>query len=109
MSASSLGSRVRQGLRHRLLCSGLVMIGMPVFVLNAYMEAKTLQLLPVLGCLLLSALAFMTPLILTEGFNQAMPSSRHLSLCPAPIPQAQILTAALLMMAPSLARLQGVA
>ncbi|MEO3713386.1 hypothetical protein ABDJ40_11490 [Roseateles sp. 2.12] len=104
MNPSNLGPAVRQGLKHRLLCGGLLLAFLPVHVLNFHIEGTAIHLLPILACLLMSALGFLAPLILTEGFNSPMPSSQHLALCPVGVQRVLMLAAALLMMAPPLQR-----
>jgi len=109
MNPSNLGPAVRQGLQHRLLCGGLLLAFLPVHVLSFHIEGSALHLLPILACLLMSALGFLAPLILTEGFNRPMPSSQHLALCSVAVQRVLMLAAALLMMAPSLQRALGAA
>ena len=109
MSASTLGLRVRKGLRHRLLCGGLILVCLPIFVFNFLADGAAVSGLPILACLLLSTLGFLAPLILTEGFNRPMPSSRHLALLSPRVQWTLALAAALLIMAPALQRLLGAA
>lgn len=109
MNSSNLRPTVRQGLKHRLLCGGLLLAFLPVYVLNFHIAGTALHLLPILACLLASASGFLAPIILTEGFSSPMPSSQHLALCPPGVQRALMLTAALLMVTPALLRLLGAA
>lgn len=99
----------RQGLKHRLICGGLPLAFLPVFLLSYYIEGAAILLLPILGCLLASTLCFLAPLILTEGFNSPMPSSRHLALLPVPVQRMLALAATLLLLAPNLQGMLGAA
>ncbi|HLO94822.1 MAG TPA: hypothetical protein VK195_10930 [Burkholderiaceae bacterium] len=101
----SLQSRVRSGLKHRLLCGGFFLALLPAFAYGFVSEPAFVNLLPALACLVGAALGFMAPLILTQGWSRPMPSSRHLPLC---TPAAEKLLAAGvagLLVAPPLLRL----
>ena len=68
------------GLGHRLLCMLPGVVALLATGFDFMFSGQVAALAPVLGAAVLTLLGFMAPVILTAGFNQPMPSSKHLAL-----------------------------
>ena len=68
------------GLRHRLISMLPGVLGLLATGFDFTSSGQPAALAPVFGAAALTLLGFMAPVILTAGFNQPMPSSRHLAL-----------------------------
>ena len=93
------------GMKHRLICSAPGVAMTLMFGCIALTLGHALNFLPIVASLMVAAIGFVAPTILTEGWNKPFPSASHLALISARTKRRLWYLAALCFVIPPLVRL----
>ena len=94
-----------RGMKHRLICSAPGVAMTLMFGYTTLTLGHALNFLPIVASLIVAAIGFVAPTILTEGWNKPFPPASHLALISARTKRLLLYSAAVCFVISPLVRL----